>query len=214
MILVGTGNTHKLAEISSLLSDLPLLVVGTSVLPPGPDVPEEGETFLENARTKALEYARRSAALPQSERPGWVIADDSGLCVDALGGEPGVRSARYAGTDGDHEANIRKLLEALDGVAAEKRAARFVCVIACVRVGSDPDADEPRLAFEVEGVCEGRIGEHRRGKGGFGYDPVFIDPASGKTFAELSPEEKNRRSHRGRALARFRERLLVELGPG
>ncbi|MCZ6794473.1 MAG: RdgB/HAM1 family non-canonical purine NTP pyrophosphatase [Planctomycetota bacterium] len=206
MLLVGSQNVHKLQEIRELLHDVPVVVVGSDALPPGPDVEEDGETFSENVRIKALEYARRAAGLQGPERPRWVIADDSGLCVDALSGAPGVRSARYAGESCTYDDNNRKLLEALRGVPVERRSARFVCAIACAEVRP---GEAPAVVLEVQGDCDGRIAESPRGDGGFGYDPVFVDEVSGRTFAEMAPEEKNRLSHRGRALREFRGKFLA-----
>jgi XTP/dITP diphosphohydrolase len=209
ILLVGTGNAHKLAEIQAILADLPLEVRGAEHLPAPVEVVESGETFEENARLKALAFARAAAGLPQEERPRWVIADDSGLCVDALGGEPGVRSARYAGGKGSSLENNRKLLGALQGLEPGNRTARFVCVIACAEPAEG--GGEPGILFEARGECAGRIAEAPRGHGGFGYDPLFLIPERGLTYAELGEEEKNRLSHRGRALARFRERLAGRL---
>ena len=207
MLLVGSQNPHKLEEIRALLREIPLVVVGSDILLPGPAVEEDGQTFSENVRIKAREYARRAAALPPEKRPRWVIADDSGLCVDALDGAPGVHSARYAGESSTYDENNRKLLSALEGVPPERRGAHFVCAIACAEVPRRPTEDAPVL-FEVEGECHGRVAERPIGTAGFGYDPLFTDMDTGRTFAELSPEEKNRLSHRGEALRQFRRRFL------
>jgi XTP/dITP diphosphohydrolase len=202
-LLVGTANPHKLAEIDAILAGLPVRVVGAAVLPRPVAIEETGATFEENARLKAVAFARAACAIAGADRPRWVISDDSGLCVDAIGGAPGVLSARYAGPQHDDGANNRKLLEALAGVPTERRGAAFVCAIACVEV---PAGDrEPKILFEARGECRGVIAEAPRGTGGFGYDPLFVIPGTGKTYAELSEEEKNRISHRGRALKRFAE---------
>jgi XTP/dITP diphosphohydrolase len=213
LLLVGSGNRHKLDELRSLLADLPVAVVGAEWLPDGGEIVEDGETFAENVAIKAREYARRAASLSADRRPRWVVADDSGLCVDALGGAPGVRSARYAGDGATYADNNRKLLAALAGRPAAERGAHFVCTVACAAV--PPAADrEPELLFIVEGTCEGTIATAPRGAGGFGFDPVFIERTTGRTFAELDPETKNRLSHRGSALRRFRERFRSILAAG
>jgi XTP/dITP diphosphohydrolase len=184
-VVLATGNRGKLAEFQLLL-----VAAGVELLPQsqfGIEPPEEtGTTFEENAVLKAR-HAARLSGLP-------ALADDSGLEVDALGGGPGVHSARYAGADASDAANVAKLLSALDGVPAARRGARFRCVIAFVH---DADDKAPLLA---SGSWEGRILEAARGTGGFGYDPVFLDEASGRSVAELSPQDKNARSHRGQAL--------------
>jgi XTP/dITP diphosphohydrolase len=190
-VVLATANRGKLAEFRQLLAP-----AGVEMLPQsqfGIEPPEEtGGTFEANALLKAR-HAARLSGLP-------ALADDSGLEVDALGGGPGVHSARYAGAQADDAANIAKLLAALDGVPSADRVARFRCVIALVR---DADDVAPLIA---SGCWEGRILEAPRGSGGFGYDPVFLDVASGRSAAQLAPEDKNRRSHRGRALHALLER--------
>lgn len=184
-VVVATGNRGKLVEFQQLLGG-----AGVELLPQsdfGVEPPAEtGVTFAANALLKAR-HAARLTGLP-------ALADDSGLEVDALGGAPGVYSARYAGADASDAANIAKLLAALAAVPPEERGARFRCVIAFVR---DADDASPLI---VSGSWEGRILEAPRGVGGFGYDPVFLDPSSGRSAAELAPADKNARSHRGRAL--------------
>ncbi len=195
-LLVATKNPGKLREYQTLLADLPvewvsLQDVGLASI----QIPETGVTFAENACLKATAYARASGLM--------TLADDSGLEVDALGGEPGVRSARYAGPRASDEDRYRKLLAALGDTPVERRTARFRCVVAMAT---------PEGAVETaEGVCEGRIGFEPRGNNGFGYDPVFILADRDATMAELSAAEKNAISHRSRALAAARpilERLL------
>ena len=208
MLLVGTGNLHKLEEISSVLNDLSIRTVGIEHLPPCEDVEETGETFRENALLKAAYFSRVAAGLAATERPRWVIADDSGLCVDALGGAPGIYSARFAGEDCTFADNNRKLLKALDGVSPEKRTARFVCVICCVPVLGDPGGIPPAL-FYSEGICPGHIALEKAGEGGFGYDPVFVEETTGQTFAEMDTERKNCLSHRGLALQDFRDKFAA-----
>ncbi|MBN1443071.1 MAG: non-canonical purine NTP pyrophosphatase [Planctomycetes bacterium] len=211
-LLVGSQNAHKLAEIESILGGLRVQVVGAALLPPGGEVEETEATFARNVEQKAIEYARRAAALAPAIRPRWVVSDDSGLCVDALGGAPGIHSARYAGRSGDSAANNRKLLLALENLPPPARAAHFICAIACAAV-PDRATDPPRLLFAVEGRCDGWIADAPRGDRGFGYDPLFVDPSTGRTFAELEPEEKNRRSHRGEAMRKFRKRFEALLQP-
>jgi XTP/dITP diphosphohydrolase len=159
------------------------------------DADETGLSFVENAILKAR-HAARATQLP-------ALGDDSGICVDALNGAPGLYSARYAGTHGDSEANIDKLLGELEGLDAARRTARFVCVVALVRHANDP------LPLIAEGTWEGRVLEARRGAHGFGYDPVFFSPAHGCTAAELDASIKNRDSHRALALARLHALLAA-----
>ncbi len=184
-ILLGSNNAKKRKELGLIIGDLDIELLIPADLGDLPEPVEDGATFEENARIKAFHYARHT------EIP--VLADDSGLMVDALGGQPGVFSSRYAGEEAtDHERSL-KLLKALEGVPDARRTARFVC---CIVV-----ADGNRIIGTSEGTCEGRILNAMRGIGGFGYDPVFFYPPEGKTFAELPPEVKNRVSHRARALA-------------
>jgi XTP/dITP diphosphohydrolase len=190
-IVVATGNPAKLCEIQSLLGGAWVLIPQSQFgISP---VEETGVTFAENALIKAR-HAARIAKLP-------AMADDSGLVVDALDGAPGVWSSRYAGIDGDSEANNRKLLAALSDVPAPTRSARFRCVIAYVRDAEDPD---PVIA---EGDWEGSIAMAPLGQNGFGYDPVFIDAGSGLTGGQLEAEQKNRLSHRGAAMEQLRKAL-------
>lgn len=197
-LVLATGNAGKAREIAALLGpgwDIRLQAeCGVSA------IEETGATFTENALLKAR-HAASMTGLP-------ALADDSGLEVDALGGAPGVRSARYAGDQASDEQNLQRLLEALTDVPDTQRSARFRCVLAWVRSADDP---RPLLA---EGVWDGRITRARRGAGGFGYDPVFEDPELGLTSAELAPAAKNARSHRGRALRALAQRLVDEVGAG
>lgn len=195
-LVLASSNRGKLAELRDLLGDAEVELHAQSEFGVE-DADETGLTFIENALLKARNAAR-IAGLP-------ALGDDSGICVDALDGAPGLYSARYAGTHGDAGANIAKLLDALRDVPAEHRTARFVCVLALLRHAEDP---QPLIA---EGVWEGRILEAPRGTGGFGYDPVFFDPVRGMGAAELEAALKNRISHRGRALAQLRETLLAAL---
>lgn len=190
-LILASGNTGKLAELRELLGEGFDLHAQSEF--GVTDAEETGLSFIENAILKAR-HAARVTGLP-------ALGDDSGLCVDALHGAPGLYSARYAGRHGDSEANIDKLLRELDGVADTERRARFVCVLALVRHADDP------MPMVAEGVWEGRILPARSGNGGFGYDPVFFSPAHGCSAAELPTEVKNRDSHRGLALAQLRARL-------
>lgn len=183
--VVATKNPGKAREFAALLSGIATEVVSLLDIPDAPDVAETGRTFQENALLKAETIAR------QLEMP--VIADDSGLCVDALNGRPGVYSARYAGPEKNDDRNIALLLHEMAGIPWPERTARFVCVIAL----SEPKKESKTY----EGICEGLITTERRGSNGFGYDPVFYVPEKGKTFAEMTDEEKNAVSHRARALA-------------
>ena len=163
------------------------------------DVVEDADTFIGNARKKASETA--------VELGHWTLADDSGLAVDALGGAPGVHSARYAGTHGDDAANNRKLIENLKGVPLPKRGAAFVCTLAL----ADPTG---AIRLEASGACRGRIVAELRGESGFGYDPLFLIPEYHKTFGELSRLVKHQLSHRARAFAAFRPRLARMIATG
>ena len=193
-LLVATGNRGKLAEIRDVLAGTGIELVAQSELGIA-DADETGATFVENALIKAR-HAARASGLP-------ALGDDSGLCVDALDGAPGLRSARYAGAQGDAAANIAKLLQALDHVGDDARGAHFHCTVVLLRSADDP---APLIA---EGCWNGRILNAPRGANGFGYDPVFLDPALGKSAAELDPAIKNRVSHRGQALARLRALLAA-----
>ena len=186
-LVLASGNAGKLAELRALLGEgFDLHAQSEFGIA---DAEETGLSFVENAILKAR-HAARASGLP-------ALADDSGLCVDALRGAPGLYSARYAGVHGDHAANIDKLLRELEQVGNAERGARFVCVLALVRHADDP------LPLLAQGVWEGRILRERAGSGGFGYDPVFFSPAHGCSAAELAPDVKNRDSHRGHALAQL-----------
>ncbi|MFQ5670071.1 MAG: RdgB/HAM1 family non-canonical purine NTP pyrophosphatase [Acidobacteriota bacterium] len=200
-LLLASGNRAKRDELHRLTRNLPWRIVAPAEIgPSSPRVAETGATFKENAVLKALAVERAARVLGHDL---WVLADDSGLMVDALGGAPGVRSARFAGeeipADQRDRANVALLLSRLRQVPEAQRTARFLCVLAVAHRGS--------LLFTEEGRVEGRILSRPRGTGGFGYDPVFYHPSSRATFAELHPEEKARVSHRGQALARLARRL-------
>jgi len=186
--LIATHNAKKRTELARMLAPLGFSLGDV----PLSDVEETGTTFAENARLKA------AAGCEESGLP--CIGDDSGLCVDALNGEPGVYSARYAGEHGNDGANISKLLLAMQGVPESGRTARFVCAVCCVF----PDGAE----LNVQGKCEGKIALVPAGEGGFGYDPVFLpDEVPGFTMAQLSAAQKDEISHRGRAIAQLCEEL-------
>lgn len=190
--VLASANLGKLAEFRALFAEAGMQFASIAEL--GIDSPPEtGSTFLENALIKAR-YAARMTGLP-------AMADDSGLVVDALRGEPGVRSARFAGEAASDDANLGLLLARLGETPDDARGARFHCVIVAL---ARPDDPAPVIGH---GIWEGRIARERRGEGGFGYDPVFVDPTLGMAAAELPPAVKNRISHRARALASLREQL-------
>ncbi|WP_349792200.1 RdgB/HAM1 family non-canonical purine NTP pyrophosphatase [Xanthomonas sp. WHRI 7064] len=191
-LVLASGNAGKLEELRAMLADLPLRIVAQGELGVD-DVPETGLTFVENALIKAR-HASAVTGLP-------AMADDSGLIVDALGGAPGLYSARYAGSPTDAQANNAKLLDAMRAVPAERRSARFYAVIVLLRHPEDP---QPLIA---EGSWEGVITTEPRGTGGFGYNPVFLDPLHGLTAAEMDTALKNRLSHRAVALATLQHKL-------
>lgn len=217
-LLLASNNKKKLAELERLLGPLGVRVrTPRELSTPLPEVDEDRDTFAGNAAKKALSAAAASGLA--------ALADDSGLCVDALGGAPGVRSARFAGGHGDDAANNALLLERLAGLPPERRGARFVCALALAVPGGDRWRAEPtahsnaagggtgaRLLLEVEGEVRGRILAAPRGRGGFGYDPLFQFTETGfaetdACFAELEPGAKGRVSHRGRALRELARRL-------
>jgi len=194
-ILVATTNPGKIAELRAML-DAEVDWVGLADFPQVPEVEEDGQTFAENARKKATVYAKATGI--------WTLSDDSGLVIDALGGQPGVRSARFAGLGGPDRKtidrhNIEKVLQLLRDAPPDKKTARFVCHL-CL---ASPD----RTLIETSGTLEGRIIDTARGDNGFGYDPIFWVPSVGKTVAELESEEKNAVSHRGNAIRQFKPML-------
>jgi XTP/dITP diphosphohydrolase len=195
LIVLGTRNAKKAEELIDHLAGTPVQLRTLADYPQAPEVIEDGATFRDNARKKAGELAR---ALGQ-----WVLGEDSGLAVDALGGRPGVYSARYAGQAAADEANNSKLLEELAGVPDPQRTAHYVSTMAL----ADPQGN---IRAETEGRCNGRIAAAPRGRHGFGYDPLFVIPEYHKTFGELGLLVKRRLSHRARAVARLRS-LLWEL---
>jgi XTP/dITP diphosphohydrolase len=196
-LIVASRNAGKLAEYKRMFEglDFSLISMDQAGISPDLDLPEEGDSFEANAKSKAEDLQKLVS--------GWTLADDSGLVVDALGGAPGVYSARYAGVAGNGPkrdlANLEKLLKNLADIDDRDRTARFVCVIHLL----GPEGQE----IVSRGVCEGRIIRNKRGSGGFGYDPIFMPEGYTQTMAELSMDEKNKISHRGRALAQLVEQI-------
>jgi XTP/dITP diphosphohydrolase len=195
-IAIATKNPHKIRELARICADWPVawLTIHEEDAPAFPDVEETGDTYLENASLKARAVAT-ALAMP-------ALADDSGIEVDALGGRPGVRSARFAGDGATDEENLRELLRSIKGVPASGRTARY----RCLAVLAWPQGD----LQSAEGVCEGALVSSARGTGGFGYDPVFVPAGWDETMAELPSTEKDRISHRGAALRALRETLSDE----
>ncbi len=190
-IIFATGNAGKMREIREILADLGMEILSMREAGADIDIEENGTSYEENALIKARAVAKVTGEL--------VLADDSGLEIDALGGEPGVYSARYLGEDTPYSVKNANLISRLEGVPDEERTARFVCAIAAVL----PDGRE----LTTRAAIEGRIGYEEKGQGGFGYDPIFFVPQFGKTTAELTAEEKNKVSHRGKALELMKEEL-------
>ena len=191
-IIFATGNEGKMKEIREILADPHVEILSMKEAGANPDICENGKTFGENAEIKARAV--------WEETGGIVLADDSGLVVDYIGGEPGIYSARYMGEDTSYRIKNQNLIDRLEGVPDEKRTARFVCVIAAAY----PDG----TVKTARGTMEGIIGYEERGENGFGYDPIFFLPEYGCSSAELSMEEKNKISHRGKALRAIKEVLL------
>lgn len=189
-IVIATKNKGKVNDFKAIFQPLGYEVVSMFDVAPNMEIEETGCTFEENAVLKAEALAKSLNMM--------VIADDSGLEIDALGGEPGVYSARYAG-DHDDEANIEKVLKKMEHVPNDKRTARFVCVLAI--------ASPNFKTYTVKGTCEGLITKEKRGTNGFGYDPIFYVPNLGRTMAELSAEEKGTISHRGNAIRQLKDKL-------
>ena len=198
-ILVASTNPGKLKELREMLRG-DIEWVGLSDFPGIGEIEEDGRTFAENARKKALGYAKATGL--------WTLADDSGLVIDALGGQPGVKSARFSGDKDknrgllDHK-NMAKVLTLLDGVPTAKRTARFVCCL-CI-------ASPEEVLIETEGKLEGVIANEQAGENGFGYDPIFFVPELNKTVAQMTSEEKNAISHRGNAIRKLKPKLEERL---
>lgn len=193
-LIFATGNEHKMIEIREILGELPVEILSMKEAGIEADIVENGTTFEENALIKAKEVCKLAGEM--------VLADDSGLEIDYLNGEPGIYSARYMGEDTSYRIKNQNLIDRLEGVPDEKRTARFVCAIAA----AFPDG----RSYVVRGTIEGIIGYEERGENGFGYDPIFYLPEKGVSTAELPPEEKNSISHRGNALRKMKELLEHE----
>lgn len=191
-IIFATGNKNKMVEIRQILGDLGWEILSMKEAGISLDIVEDGTTFEENALIKAKAVAKYCDVI--------VLADDSGLEIDYLNKEPGIYSSRYAGEDTSYDIKNQMLLDRLSGVPREKRTARFVCAIAAVVPDHEP--------IVVRGTIEGYIGDKPAGANGFGYDPIFYVPDLNCSTAELSPEDKNARSHRGNALRMMREKLM------
>lgn len=193
-LILATNNRHKFEEISSMLRDAPVRLIPLWEISEPPDLKEEGSTYAENAAQKALMVVRQTGK--------WALGDDTGLEVEALGGEPGLYSARYAGEGVTFAQNRSKLLAAMKPFGPGQRGAVFRTVLALAGPSGEPKV--------VEGLLYGEISMEEKGGGGFGYDPIFLIPETGKTYAELSAREKNRISHRARAVEKLRP-LLEEI---
>lgn len=190
-IIFATGNEGKMREVRLILKDLDCEILSLADIGINPEIIENGATFAENAMIKAWEVWQCTGEI--------VLADDSGLAVDYLGGEPGIYSARYMGEDTSYDVKNQAIIDRLTDAAGEERSARFVCSIAAIM----PDGSK----IHTEGTMEGMIAEKPAGTGGFGYDPIVYLPEFGMTAAELTLEQKNRISHRGKALAAMKEKL-------
>lgn len=191
-IIFATGNADKMKEIREIYADIDAEIVSMKEAGVFVDVVEDGTTFEENALIKARTIAEKTGEI--------VMADDSGLEIDALNKEPGIYSARYMGEDTSYHIKNANLIERLEGVPDEKRTARFVCAVACVAPSGESKV--------VRGTIEGRIGYEEAGENGFGYDPIFVVPEYGCTSAEMTPEQKNAISHRGNALRAIKDDVL------
>jgi XTP/dITP diphosphohydrolase len=191
-VVLATRNRHKIREMLQILGDLEgIQFIPLDQFPNVPEVSEDGQTLRENAVLKAEHAVRHTGLLS--------LAEDTGLEIDALGGRPGVRSARFAGEGAAYQENVTKVLSLMKDVEPQRRSARFRSVVAIIKPGGDPEV--------FEGVCPGRISEMEKGGEGFGYDPIFMPEGYGETFAEMRGDVKNRISHRARALEKAREYL-------
>lgn len=201
-IIFATGNKNKMIEISMILADLGCKILSQKEAGIQADVVEDGQTFEENALIKATTIADIARKMPEYKN-AVVLADDSGLEIDALNKEPGIYSARYMGEDTSYDIKNQALIDRLEGVPDEKRTARFVCAIAAALPDGSTEV--------VRGTMEGRIGYEITGENGFGYDPIFYLPQFGCSSAELEPEKKNELSHRGEGLRKMRKVLEEKL---
>jgi XTP/dITP diphosphohydrolase len=209
-LLVATTNLHKLGEIKGLLADLPVEIIGLDAFAPLPEPEETGDTFAANARLKALYYENQTGfdfpdEGPPKIEPGLVftVAEDSGLVIDALDGEPGVRSARFLRSDASYPERFQEIFRRLDARPDRPRTAHFVCALSAARRG--------RIVFETEGRIDGEIARQPRGSAGFGYDPIFFYPPYGQTLAEVTEDAKLRVAHRGQAFRSFAAWLTDEV---
>ena len=204
-LLVATSNPGKLAEIREILQHLPVETSTLRDLRRVPEPEETGVTFAENARLKALYYAAATDVSPHTAPPPpeFTVAEDSGLVIDALGGEPGVRSARFLQPHATYPERFSEIYRRLNEARPRAWDARFVCALAVVRAGT--------VVYETTGTIEGRIADGPSGTGGFGYDPIFYHPLSGRTLAEMSESAKARISHRGEAFRRLADWLAPHL---
>ena len=198
MMLLATTNPHKLREIQALLHDVGCDIIGLDRFPGLPPPEETGTTFAENAALKARYYAELTGHA--------ALAEDSGLVVDALGGLPGIESARFGGPATSYPEKFERLYAMLDERGSRESPARFVCAVALVSGG--------QVRFQTEGIVEGRVSPEPRGTHGFGYDPIFLYPPEGRTLAELSDDQKRVVSHRGAAFRALREYLAIRSGSG
>ncbi|NLT20419.1 MAG: XTP/dITP diphosphatase [Syntrophomonadaceae bacterium] len=194
-LLLATRNEGKKMELQEMLNDIGISVINLHDIPPLPEVVEDGKTFKENAEKKAYETAKATGY--------WCLADDSGLVVDALNGQPGIYSARFAGPEASDENNNHKLLDLMKGIDESKRTARFVCCMAL----STPEGE----TLVVEDYCEGIILRQPVGEQGFGYDPLFMPQGYNQSMAQLSRQEKNLISHRGKALNRMKPIIISKM---
>lgn len=201
-IIFATGNKNKMVEIRMILADLGCKILSQKEAGIQADIVEDGKTFEENALIKATAIAKIAQQMPEYQN-AVVLADDSGLEIDALNKEPGIYSARYMGEDTSYDIKNKALIDRLEGVPEEKRTARFVCAIAAALPDGSTEV--------VRGTMEGRIGYEISGENGFGYDPIFYLPQYGCTSAELAPEKKNELSHRGEGLRKMRKVLGEKL---
>lgn len=204
-IIFATGNEEKMKEIRQIMAGFPVQILSMKEAGIKCDVDENGTTFVQNARIKAGEIARKWKEMTEKTGENYediVLADDSGLEIDALNKEPGVYSARYMGEDTPYHEKNTNLISRLEGVLQEDRTARFVCAIAAYL----PDG----RVLDTRATIEGYIGYEEKGENGFGYDPIFFVPEFGCTTAQLSMEQKNKISHRGKALTAMKEKLLQE----
>ena len=208
-LLIATRNAHKVREIGQIMGG-GFRCLTLEDFPGAPVAVEDADTFAGNARKKVLSLAEWFVKSAAPETPFYIMADDSGLEVDAIGGAPGVHSARFAASDtsagnSPDSANNTKLLHLLAGIPAEKRTARFRCVLAVLRQTVPPS---PEGIILFDGVCEGRLSETASGGGGFGYDPLFVPNGYAQSFAELGDDIKNRMSHRARALQQLKRHFI------